>query len=66
MKTKHGVVIAYGQTTINLSSDDLTLISDAMDTISPDSSESCSRATVLRDTFSTLAEYARSVEKRKQ
>lgn len=62
MKIKHGVSIQYGVTSISLSDTDLALISDALETINPDSQGAYLRSKSMSDMFSALAEYAQSVK----
>ena len=65
MKTRHGVLIKYGQTEYKLSSKDLQLISDALEIVNPDSAGVEKRARALSAAFLALSEYAASVRRKR-
>jgi hypothetical protein len=62
-KTQHGVYLVYGKTKIKLSANDLELIADALDIVSPDTDEQRQNAFKLHMSFLALSEYAESVER---
>ena len=62
-KTEHGVFVKYGVTKFKLSANELQLISDALDIISPDTEKQIHTAHRLSAAFLALSEYAESVER---
>src|SRR6266567_2995564 len=61
MRSKHGVYLTYGVTSVKLTASDLELIADALDVVRPDTDKARQRAHTLFCSFLALSEYAATV-----
>lgn len=62
MVKRHGVYVVYGLSHFKLTANELQLMADALDVVSPDAETQRRKAQRLAASFRALSEYAKSVK----